>query len=291
MKLVPVLSATLVTLALALPGRAAKPTGEIPLAVDLYGSASDLVATDVVDEQDTTTFYHDGSEYCSAANVPGGVFFQATACGGDFQVPGPSAAYGFGGPWTEVVGLLSTRYTDGADCGSGGCMRARFTQGGKTLTFDTQGTSGPAGSSRAVTTNLSQPCTEAGCPGPGGNVADVIAAFGSASVTTSGLFEVFLEFPYTSLGVCSSRACPEAGNAYAKLWFKDSSGRTWRLDWNFLRVLRMSSDAWYFVADECDGSQVAGLSRLDSSQRKQPRTVFNGYYKVPFFLTAARPAR
>lgn len=285
-----VFASTLAFVALASVLHAGKPTGETPLVLDLFGAVADGNDRDVVDEQDTTSFYHNGAEYCSELNVPGGIFFQATGYGGDAQRPGRATAYDFGFPWETVAVLpAATRYADGGDCGASGCLRARFTQGGKTLTLDTNGTRGPSGSPRTVTLGLSQPCTEAGCPGPGGNVTDVIAAFGSENVTVSGLLDVFLEFPYASLAVCSSRSCPEAGNAYAKFWFTAPSGETWRLDWNFLRVLKMSATSWYLVADECDGSQVAGLSRLDTSRRKQPRTVFNGYYKVPFFLTAVKP--
>jgi hypothetical protein len=60
---------------------------------------------------------------------------------------------------------------------------------------------------------------------------------------------------------------------------------TWRIDWAHVRVLRLSSTTWYIIADACDGSQVAGLSKLSGS-RTLPKAVLNGYYKIPFFVSA-----
>jgi len=261
---------------------AGKPSAEIPVISDIYAS--------VVDEQDTTTFYNDGTEYCSSVNVDGlnvgdGIFFQSSNYGGDLQRSGSPSVYEFGAPWIRVDNQLPTRYEDNADCGSEGCLRVRFTQGGKTLTLDTNGTS------RRMIVSFKEPCTDLDCPAPAGNPADVASAFGSDVVIVSGLLDVFLEFPYSSLGVCDSRVCPQAGNAYAKFWFSDSAGNSWRIDWDFLRVLRMNNSTWYFIADACDGSQVAGVSRLEPSKRKRPRTVFNGYYKIPFFIAAVRPTQ
>ncbi len=109
------------------------------------------------------------------------------------------------------------------------------------------------------------------------------------SINTPGLYEVFLDFAYTSMAVCSSAACPEAQPAFAKFWFTDpnDSSVTWRIDWSHLRVLRMSANTWYFIGDDCDGSQVAGLSKLSGS-RTQPKAVLNGYYLIPFFLSASQ---
>ncbi len=87
------------------------------------------------------------------------------------------------------------------------------------------------------------------------------------------------------MGVCSSTACTQAVEGFAKFWFTDNSGTQWRIDWATVRVLRMSSNTWYFIADACDGTQVAGLSELTGT-RTQPKTVFNGYYLIPFFFSA-----
>lgn len=119
-------------------------------------------------------------------------------------------------------------------------------------------------------------------PGVAGKPAPVDNA---STITKAGLLEVFLDFPYTSLAVCSSSVCTEATTAYAKFWFLDNAGVQWRMDWATVRVLRMSSNTWYIMADECDGTEVAGLSKL-SGTRTQPKTVFNGYYLTPFFITA-----
>lgn len=230
----------------------------------------------VVDEQDTTSFYHNGTNYCPGSNFP----IQFSLLQGDHvtdpNFAAPTDAYTFGAPWTTASGLSSTAYADGDSCGNN-CLRVQFASSNKTFAFDTRGTSGP----RKLTVNFFQPCgTSQGCPGPAGDPS----VFGG-SVTTAGLLDIFLDFPYTSMAVCSSTACPEAQPAFAKFWFTDPSNSsvTWRIDWSYLRVLRMSSNTWYVVADECDGSQVAGLSQLVGN-RTQPKTVFNGYYEIPFFI-------
>ena len=98
---------------------------------------------------------------------------------------------------------------------------------------------------------------------------------------------IMLDFPYTSMAICSSRACLEAQPAFAKLWFADpnDSSVTWRVDWTYLRVLRMSQNTWYILADSCDGSQIARLSKLEGA-RTQPKATPNGYYLIPFFIEA-----
>lgn len=263
----------------------------------------------VIDEHDTTGFYgltygDPNSEACSEANVADGIAFQP---GFDPEIPlrgdgigaGFPTVYDFGGPWAALDGFGATPYVDGADTGPEGSVIARFEQGGKVLNLDTRGTAGP----RKVTINFQSPCDD--CPGPAGDPQDVVAAFGSDVIQVEALLNIFLEFNYEDMGVCDanngpspsnasytgSRACLEAGNAFAKLWFTTPAGETWRLDWNFLRVLRMDNDTWYFIGGACDGSQVVGLSALEPSKRKQPKTVFSGYYKIPFFFTTVRLAQ
>lgn len=225
----------------------------------------------IVDEQDTTAFYNNGIQYCSGSSSTIG----AAACFGDLVETGPASAYDF--PlWDASSGLTSTLYSDNTDCGEF-CQRAQISSDRKFLNLDTRGTS-PA---RAIKFDFTHPCDLPGCPPAGSGTV-----FGG-HLTTNGLLNVFLSFPYTSMAVCSSKACPEAQPAFAKFWFTDpnDSSVTWRVDWQYLRVLRMSDTTWYIVADACDGSQIAGLSKLQGA-RTRPKEVFNGSYKIPFFLTA-----
>ncbi len=227
------------------------------------------------DEQNTTAFYSNGTAYC-AGNLP----IYSVEYTGDGQVVGPSTTYGMGSPWTLLSSFSSTSYTNGTSCGTN-CLKVVFGSKNTVFTVDTRGTK-PL---RTIDVNFSQPCgTAQGCPGPAGSPT----VFGG-SIKTPGLYEVFLDFAYTSMAVCSSTACPEAQPAFAKFWFTDpnDSSVTWRIDWSHLRVLRMSSNTWYFIGDDCDGSQVAGLSKLSGS-RTQPKAVLNGYYEIPFFLSASQ---
>ena len=228
----------------------------------------------IVDEQNTTAFYNNGGTFCSGLNnpVPGIAVF------GDGRVTGPASAYDMGSPWTLASGFATTSYTNGTDCGTS-CLKVVFGSKSTVLTVDTRGASGP----RSIQVNFNQPCgTADGCPGPAGSST----VFGGY-VNTPGLLEVFLDFAYTSMAVCSSTTCPEAQPAFVKFWFADptNSSVTWRIDWAHVRVLRLSQTTWYILADACDGSQVAGLSKLSGS-RTQPKAVLNGYYKIPFFVSA-----
>lgn len=246
-----------------------------PLTAIVYNTA--------VDEQDTTSFYHDGEIYCSGATT-GDIESQAAMFTGDSQPPGPLSAYdGFGSPWTTWGGLSSTLYVDGADCASSNsCLRVQFNSNNKTLTIDTRDTLGPSGP-RTLSVAL-DPCIEAdGCPGLG-----TTPSFGSTT-TQPMIMNVFLSFPYTQMSVCNSAICPEAQEVFAKLWFLDPTDAsvTWRVDWVSLRMLRMSENTWYLIAGICDGTEVAGLSKLTGS-RTRPKTIFNGYFKTPFFIALVR---
>ncbi len=249
----------------------------LPLARGAKNSTTALTANIfelVIDEQNTTAFYNNGNTFCSGLYNP----VQTSLLTGDDRVLGPTSAYGFGSPWTLfTTGLSSTSYANNGSCGSN-CLKVQFNSNNATFALDTRGTAGP----RAFTLNFTEPCLT--CAGPAGSPS----VFGG-SVTTPALLNVFLDFPFTSMSVCSSTTCPEAQPAFAKLWFTDpnDSSVTWRVDWSYLRVLRMSSNTWYFVGDECDGSQVAGLSKL-TGNRTRPKTVFNGYYLIPFFYAAVQ---
>lgn len=268
--------------------------GNIPLQLRAYET--------VLDEHDTTGFYgltygDPSSEACSEDNVPGGILSQPSNYKGDGVGMTIVPAYDFGAPWATVDDFRAnaTTYSDGADCTTAGCLQARFTQGLKVLGLDTRG------STRQITVDFRGNCSEApACDGPAGNPQKIVDAFGSDVVVINGLLNVFLESDYTQMEVCDTtvsadnrfgRACRQAGNAFAVFWFSDPQGTNWRLDWNFLRVLRMDNDTWYFIASECDGSQVAGLSHLDSSSRKRPKTVFDGFFRIPFFFSAVRASQ
>ncbi len=225
----------------------------------------------IVDEQNTTAFYNNGTAYCSGSpSSIGSPFFD-----GDMG-NGPTSAYNVVPPWTLNSNLSSAQYANGTYCStSNTCLSVSFNKNLSTLSLDTRNTLGP----RKVGLNFSAPCST--CSVPGGT-----PAFGS-SVETPVLVSVFLNTPYTSMSVCSSTTCPEAEPAFAKLWFTDptNSQVTWRVDWSYLRVLRISTNTWYVLADSCDGTQIAGLYRLQN-QRNKVTTSFQGYYLIPFFLSA-----
>jgi len=228
----------------------------------------------MVDEQNTADYFHDGGitgcpsppEVDSPGLIPDtGAAVLASA----WDIPG----------WTSVTGLTAGAYDNGTFCASStACLRAEFNSGDKTLSIDTRTTAGPV---RRFTLDF----------GDGWDLAndvpsDFVPSVGQA-VTTPGLFEVLGTAALTQMGVCSSRACLEAREYPAKFWFVDGAGITWRVDWRHMRVLRVSADTWYLVADSCDGSQVAGLSKLEGS-RTRPRETNQGYYLAPFFISVKR---
>lgn len=261
-----VLSVVLLGPVLLWSGRKASIT---PVTVNLH----DLV----VDEQNTTAFYNNGTAFCAGSPS---IFTQAASLFGDSVAAGPSTVYGFGLPWIAYP-ASPTAYVNNTFCHEGSsapCISAQFNSDNKILTLDTRGTAGP----RAVRLDFTHPCSEPGCPQPAGSPT----VFGG-SLTTPALVNVFFNVSFTQMAVCSSLTCPEAEPAFAKLWFTDltDSSVTWRVDWAYLRVLRMSANTWYIVADACDGTQIAGLSKLAGS-RTRPKSVFNGYYVIPFLLVA-----
>jgi len=179
-------------------------------------------------------------------------------------------------PWSATAG----KYDDGSYCAStGSCLRAQFTSSDKTFTLDTRTTANPL---RRFGVDFSEGWDLANdVPLP-----NQVPSFGP-SLMTAALFEVLGSASLSQMGICSSQACPEAREYPAKLWFNDpaATDTTWRIDWTHMRVLRISTSTWYFIADACDGSQVAGLSKLVGARTK-PRETNQGYYLVPFFITA-----
>jgi hypothetical protein len=242
------------------------------------------VPSQVIDEQDTSTYY--GNESCSGQTYP---LPEANYDGyvGDLLPYGYSPIlYSFPG-WASVFSIASSQYVDGQSCGNN-CLRATISSSYTTLNLDTTGTP------RKITLDFTHPCSEFDCPTPAGSTT----VFSNGKFTGAGLLNVFLESSvsgatFATMDVCSTGKalgglypyCPEARLSYAKFWFTDASGNNWRVDWYALRVLRMSAKTWYIIADQCDGTEVAGLSLL-TGDRTRPKTVFNGWYKIPLLITA-----
>jgi hypothetical protein len=229
---------------------------------------------EVVDEQNLNAYYG------TTGSCPGSRFVIDTSYFAGDMANGPTSAYGFGPPWTLSSSLSSSSYVDGANCNTSTrvCLGVKFNHNDTVLSLDTRGTLGP----RKIDVNFSAPCLDcslAGNPGVFGGSANVPA-----------LISVFLDNPFPSMAVCSSLACPEAQSGFAKLWFDDPNGDpllTWRVDWPFVRVLRMSSNTWYVLGDGCDGSRVAQLYRLHNDKHRQS-VSYQGSYLIPFFLSGVR---
>lgn len=195
-----------------------------------------------------------------------------------------STAYELGSPWTTFSGLLATIYTNGDSCNSTSnvCLGVKLVHSDKTISLDTRGTLGP----RKVEIDFRNPCATSLC-----GFQNKPLEFDSI-IRMPVLLSVFLDTPFTGMGVCSSTACPEAQPATLRLWFDDPKGdpqQTWRVDWGYLRVLRMSANTWYVIANGCDGSRVARLYKLHNN-RRQLSVSLQGLYLMPLFLSAV-PAK
>lgn len=160
--------------------------------------------------------------------------------------------------------------------------RATIASNYSTLNLDLNGTSRTIHLSFALCGIDSEGQPE--CPDPVG--------LGQPSAAVHGLLNVFLTSnesgaTFMSMGICAPdssgnlRACPEARIAYGKFWYT-YGGENWRLDWKILRVLRMADKTWYIIANECDGTDVVGLVKMNG---KTTKPVLTGYYKVPLFIT------
>lgn len=177
-------------------------------------------------------------------------------------------------------------YADGTFCNpsTGTCVSTQLNKNLSTLSVDTRG-SLYQGAPRFMTLNFNSPCPQ--CPYGAGpqNI------FNGAGITnTPGLLSIFLSTPFTNMAVCSTTACPESEPGTARFWFDDPNGTAnlqWRIDWSFVRVLRISTNTWYVVADGCDGSQVATLYKL-ANNRKTTTISRQGSYLMPFLVSGAQ---
>lgn len=242
---------------------AGKPTSSsIPLRVSIFET--------VVDEQDTNAYFG-RPDIC-----PAGLFVGPARLVADTE-NGPTSAWNFTG-W-DVTADVSGLYDNGQDCkpGTTSCLRAEFSTNDKVFSLDTRSTAQP----RKVTVDF----TAAWDPVTNQPITNVPTL--GATVDTPGLLQVAGLEPFTTMKVCSSDACPEARQIATKFWFTDPSASdvTWRVDWSAIRVLRMSDKVFYFIADPCGGSQLAGLSKLVGNRTK-PRETLNGYYLIPMFFAA-----
>lgn len=241
----------------------------VPMTLQIY--------TTIVDEQDLNAYY--GTTFsCPGSAAP----IDNAELTGDFPLA-LSTAYDFAGsPWTPVSGLDSSSYAHGSDCQPNDtsiCTKVEMGTNLRTVNADIRGTAGP----RTVTLDFGRSCTTCSIPGNP-------TYFGTTTVTTEMHVTFFLDIPYTDMAVCSSTACPEAQAAWARLWFPDPMGDPlleYRVDWGFLRVLRMNATTWYFLADGCDGTQLAHLYRLHNQQKK-PSIRFQGSYLIPFFVSGVQ---
>jgi hypothetical protein len=246
--------------ALPLAVEAGKPggsTSSVPLQAHIF--------TQVLDEQSTTGYYNNGTEFCSGNVLPTDVSGLLPD-----SAPGPTTAWTSGFPWTALAGFTSATYDNGAQClTTGACLRTEFNTSDKNFTLDTRTTL----PQRTITVDFSDPYQNAiplGLPTP---------------LTTPGLFQLLGTSAFTSMGVCSSRACPEAKLVAAKFWFNDpvTPDVQWRVDWRSIRVLRVTATTWHFIADACDGTLIAGLSKLEGNRTK-PRESNQGRYLIPLFV-------
>ena len=228
----------------------------------------------VVDEQNLNAYYNTTGSCSGSSSIIDNPYFTGDSANG------LTSAYGFGAPWTLSENLSSSSYVDGEDrnLSTGVSLGVKFNHNATVLSLDTRGTLGP----RKLDVNFAAPCYSCSLPGN-------LGVF-SGSANVPALISVFLDNPFPSMAVCGSLACPEAQSGFAKLWFDDPNGDrllTWRVDWPFVRVLRMSSNTWYVLADGCDGAQVAMLYRLHNDRHRQSVSL-QGYYLIPFFLSGVQ---
>jgi len=190
---------------------------------------------------------------------------------GPDAIPGASFAWDFFiGPWTAHTGMASGIYEDGTFPASvSSAQRTEFLTNNKVFAIDTRTTAKPL---RKFNLDFSQPA----------DTSTATPRIGS-SVTTAGLFQISDLRSLTSMEVCSSTDCPEWRAIKGTFWFDETPDIQWRVDWAFVRVLRVSTNSWYIIADACGGSQVAGLSELQGNRTK-PREVNSGYFLMPLFI-------
>ena len=249
-------------LAVPFAASAGKPAATFPLTAKVHATA--------VDEQNTAVFLGDpeactgGAEVDVAGFAPDGAAVVATN------------TWNFT-PWTLYGPVLAGVYDNRTFCGTGTCLRAEFNSSDKTFSLDTRVTGGPL---RTFNIAFDEPWDLANNV-PGTRFAPW------AALQTAGLFEALASSSLSQMPVCTTAACTEGREIQAKFWFTDpvNADVTWRLTWNHMRVLRVGPTTWYFVGSACDGSQVAGLSKLEGS-RTRPRETNQCYYLIPFFISA-----
>jgi hypothetical protein len=240
---------------------AGKPTASssVPLRASVF--------TTFYDEQDTNAYFNNPQTcpYYGQAAEEANLLPDA--------LTGPTTQWDYFN-WTPKSELQSATYEDKTYCAGASCLRAEFSTNDKVFSLDTRSAS-PA---RKLSVDFTQPY---------GTISDV--SFAGSVVTTPVLFQVSGVDPITTMAVCSSTACPEARQINTKLWFNDptASDVMWRVDWPAIRVLRVAENKWYFIAGQCGGSHLAGLSKLVGNRTK-PRETLNGHFLVPLFIAAER---
>jgi hypothetical protein len=166
--------------------------------------------------------------------------------------------------------MASGIYEDGTFPASvSSALRTEFLTNNKVFAIDTRTTSKPL---RKFNLDFNQPYD------PPVNVPRI-----GSTYTTPGLFQISGLQSLTSMSVCSSTDCPEWRAIKATFWFDETPDVQWRVDWASVRVLRVSTNSWYIIADACNGTQVAGLSEL-TGNRTKPREVNSGYFLMPLFI-------
>lgn len=202
---------------------------------------------------------------------------------------GPTTAWNML-PWPQPpVAVASVQYADGVDCNpsTGTCMSVQLNKNLSTLSVDSRNSlDSTTGQPRYMAVNFNNPCPQ--CP-YGGGPANPFGSPGGIT-NTPGLLSIFLTIPFTNMGVCTSTDCPEAESGTARFWFDDpkhTANLQWRIDWGYIRVLRVSSNTWYAMADGCDGSQVATLYKL-ANNRKSTSISRQGSYLMPFFISGVQ---
>jgi hypothetical protein len=253
----------IVILAIPSAAAAAKPAANFPLTAKVHST--------VVDEQNTSLFL--GDPYACA----GGTEVDVAALAPDAAAGVTTTAWNFFN-WSPFPDVPAGVYDNRTFCGTGTCLRAEFNSSDKTFSLDTRVTGNPQ---RTFSVAFNEPWDLAN-----DQPATHVPPWGPA-LSTAGLFEALASSSISQLAVCTNAACKEGREIQAKFWFTDPNNAdvTWRLTWNHMRVLRVGPTTWYFLASACDGSQVAGLSRLEGS-RTRPRETNQGYYLIPFFISA-----
>jgi hypothetical protein len=240
---------------------AGKPTSSsVPLRADVF--------TTFYDEQDTNAYYG-SNDICPYY----GLLPEESNLLPD-SLSGPSTQWDYFN-WNVKSGLQSGRYENGTNCAGSSCLRVEFSTNDKVFSLDTRAGAAPL---RKLSVDFTAPY---GTPSSD--------SFAGQVLTTPGLFEVQGLDPLTSMKVCTAPGCPEARQIATKFWFSDptASDVMWRIDWRAIRVLRVADNKWYFIAGQCGGTHLAGLSKLVGNRTK-PRETLNGYFLIPLFIAVER---